>query len=74
MNFEFAMPEGAGLVEIGVFDVSGRRLAVLFRGSAARGCHRIGVDGGVLGRFSPGVYVIRAEAATFRRTLRVVVL
>ena len=49
----------AGAVRVGVFDVLGRRVAVLWDGPLAAGAHALRLDGAAL---PAGLYVVRAEA------------
>ena len=54
----YALPE-AGAVRGDVFDVQGRRVAVLADGSRSAGCHEATLDVGAL---TPVVYVVRVIA------------
>ncbi len=66
----FALPR-ASRARVEVFDLSGRRVAVLHDGELAAGAHHVTWNGGSTGRAAPGVYVVRLEAAdaSVRRTL-----
>ena len=56
----FALPEAAQ-VRISVYDVRGRRVAVLASGVYAAGRHRVLFDGS---GWSSGVYLVRSEMVT----------
>lgn len=58
-------------VRVVVYDVLGRRVAVLHEGRLAAGAHRFGLDARAL---PAGIYVVRAESNTFTAARRVTVL
>ena len=66
----FGMPE-SGAVRLSVYDVLGRRVAVLVDGPLAAGRHEVTFGGGNL---SSGLYVYRLEAGSFeaQRTMLLV--
>ena len=66
----FDVPEAAE-VTVAVYDLLGRRVAVLAQGQTAAGRHEARIDSGAL---APGVYVIRMAAGTFTATRRVTVV
>jgi alpha-amylase len=63
----FTLP-AAGRVRLAIYDVAGRRVAVLVDGSLAAGGHEAGWEGGDVG---PGLYFARLEAAGSTVTRRV---
>ena len=68
---------GAGPVEVAVFDVAGRRVRALWRGTpAAGGAQALSWDGRDDGgrRAAPGVYYVRAAAGSGRPALQRLVL
>jgi hypothetical protein len=68
--FDLAVP---ARVQVTVFDVQGRRVAVLQDGDLAAGAHRLRWDGTARGRRAPaGVYLVRLLAGTRRETVRAV--
>ena len=71
----FTLP-AAGNAELSVFDLAGRRVATLFRGSAGAGGHSARWDGrDARGAMAPvGAYVLRLEAAGVSRAVKLVVL
>jgi hypothetical protein len=66
----FDVPE-ASTVSVTVYDLLGRRVAVLAQGQVAAGHHTARLDAGT---FAPGVYVVRMEAGTFSATRRLTVV
>ena len=66
-TLEFALPEDAQ-VEVGVFDVAGRRLATLERGSLAAGVYQRSWD---MSGVAKGLYFVRMQvgAITLSRTI-----
>ena len=66
----FDVPE-ASPVYVAVYDLLGRRVAVLAQGEVAAGRHTAPLDAG---RFAPGVYVVRMQAGAFTATERVTVV
>ncbi len=64
------LPEAAE-VSVAVFDVLGRRVAVLHDGRLGAGEHTFDLNGAV---FPPGVYVVRAEVGGQRFTERLTVM
>ncbi len=70
----FSLPR-AGTVEVGVYDLEGRRVRLLGRGPLAAGAHELSWDGGsdAGARARPGVYFVRvrtADATLVRRVVR----
>jgi hypothetical protein len=66
----FVLPR-AGHARVSVFDLSGRRVAVLHDGELSAGAHRVRWEGVSAGRsVAPGAYVVRLEAngASVQRT------
>lgn len=65
-TIEFGVPSGIGPVEMGVFDVQGRRLARLTPSPIGPGFHSLIWDGSGAGgrRLPPGVYLLRLQAGT----------
>jgi photosystem II stability/assembly factor-like uncharacterized protein len=57
------LPE-AGTVTVAVYDVLGRRVALLYEGTLEAGAHGFGLDGGAL---PVGAYVVRARVADLVR-------
>ena len=66
----FSLPE-AGPVEVGLYDLLGRRVATLAQGEHAAGAHEVLVGRAAL---SAGVYVVRMEAGGFVAVQRLTVL
>lgn len=62
--------------EVAMFDVTGRRLEVLFAGRAQAGTHEVAlIGGGVLNSLRrPGLYFVRASFGSWTRTARVAIL
>ena len=65
-TIEVGVPSGIGPVEMGVFDVQGRRLARLTPSPIGPGFHSLSWDGSAAGgrRLPPGVYLLRLQAGT----------
>jgi hypothetical protein len=76
MRFAYSIPSGAAVVDIGLFDLAGRRVRSLARGTQVAGQYEVRWDG--LGddgkRVKHGVYFLRAEVGSARRVSRVVYL
>lgn len=72
VSFTLGLPE-AGPVEVAVFDVLGRRVAVVVEGVLEAGEHTVSVD---VSGWSSGVYVVRAAGGTsgFAESRRVTVV
>ena len=66
----FALPE-AGQVDVTLYDLLGRRVAVLAQGELGAGWHDVSIDAASL---SAGVYVLRMQADGFAETQRVTVV
>ncbi|HEX9952832.1 MAG TPA: T9SS type A sorting domain-containing protein [Rubricoccaceae bacterium] len=66
----FDVPETSA-VSVAVYDLLGRRVAVLAQGQVAAGRHASRLEAGAL---APGVYVVRMQAGTFSATRRVTVV
>jgi flagellar hook capping protein FlgD len=71
----FELPDAAD-VDVRVFDASGRRVRTLWTGHVAAGMRSVTWDGAddAGRRLSPGVYVIRLDAAGVHRERRVVLM
>jgi hypothetical protein len=76
MRFAYAIPAGKSSVDIGVFDVAGRRVRLLARGPQVAGQYEVRWDGfGDDGkRVKQGVYFLRASIGTSSRVSRIVYL
>jgi hypothetical protein len=77
-SIRFALPV-AGPVSLEVFDLAGRRVAVLARGQHDAGLHAVsfrprGGDGAVRGGLPSGVYFVRFTAGSFTRTQKLLYL
>jgi hypothetical protein len=76
MRFAYGIPSGSAGVDIGIFDLAGRRVRSLARGSQVAGQYEVRWDG--LGddglRVKHGVYFLRASVGTANRVSRVVYL
>jgi hypothetical protein len=76
MRFAYAIPAGRSPVDIGVFDVAGRRVRLLARGPQVAGQYEVRWDG--LGddgkRVKQGVYFLRASIGASSRVSRIVYL
>lgn len=72
-RLDYDLPKSASTL-LAIYDVSGRRVRGLVRGSLPAGRHQAfwdgRDDGGLLA--APGVYLVRFETSTFRATRRVV--
>ena len=66
----FRLPE-AGAARVALYDVRGRRVAVLAEGVQAAGRHAVRLDAS---RLAAGAYVVRLEAAGHTATRRVTVV
>ncbi|HEX8384976.1 MAG TPA: T9SS type A sorting domain-containing protein, partial [Rubricoccaceae bacterium] len=66
----FDVPETSA-VSVAVYDLLGRRVAVLAEGEMAAGRHTSRLEAGTL---APGVYVVRMQAGTFSAARRVTVV
>ncbi len=75
MRLRLALPRG-GMVKLEVFDVTGRREAVVVHGPLAPGVHHLEWSGrDARGRrVSPGLYLLRATTPSGQRVLRGVAL
>ena len=71
----FDLPSAAP-VELGIYDLGGRRVQVLASGSADAGRHRMRWDGTDQSgaRVAAGIYFARFHTTGFDRTVRLVVL
>lgn len=76
MRFAYAIPAGRSPVDIGVFDVVGRRVRLLARGPQAAGQYEVRWDGrGDDGkRLKQGVYFLRASIGASSRVSRIIYL
>lgn len=76
MRYAYSIPWGSAVVDIGVFDIAGRHVRVLARGSQSAGQYEVRWDG--LGddgmRVKHGVYFLRASVGGASRVARVVYL
>jgi hypothetical protein len=66
----FRLPE-AGAVRVALYDVRGRRVAVLTEGTRTAGRHTVRLDAG---RLAAGTYVVRLETAEHTATRRATVV
>ena len=75
-HFAYEVSTGTQAVDIGVFDLSGRRVRSLARGTQAAGRYEVAWDGrGDDGAFSRhGVYFLRANIGSDHRVARLVYL
>ena len=74
-TLSLALPRGEPGLRVEVLDLSGRLVARLHDGPAAAGAHEWrwnGDSGG--GRAAPGLYLVRAQAGSWQRSVRLVVL
>jgi hypothetical protein len=69
-EFAISLPMG-GLVDIGVYDITGRRAAVLQHGDLAPGSHEIRFDGSAL---STGIYFVELRMGSQRLLQKAVLL
>jgi hypothetical protein len=76
MRFAYAIPNGIERVDIGVFDVSGRKVRGLVQEPQPVGVYEVAWDGRADGgaRVHNGVYFLRASIGTTSRVARVVYL
>ena len=76
MRFAYAIPNGIEAVDIGVFDVTGRRVRSLVEERQQVGVYEVQWDGRADGgaRVKNGVYFLRASIGTQSRVARVVYL
>jgi hypothetical protein len=76
MRFAYAIPEARERVDIGVFDVSGRKVRGLVQEEQQVGVYEVAWDGRADGgaRVNNGVYFLRANIGTRSRVARVVYL
>jgi hypothetical protein len=76
MRYAYAIPGGSAAVDIGVFDLAGRRVRELARGQQSAGQYEVRWDG--LGddgkRVKHGIFFLRASIAGTTRVSRVVYL
>jgi hypothetical protein len=71
VGIDFQLP-AASLVDLGVFDVAGRRVHTLHAGPMTAGPHRLSWDGLGSGKSSRGVYFIRLKVGNEERVEKVV--
>ncbi|MCC6651819.1 MAG: hypothetical protein IT348_11775 [Candidatus Eisenbacteria bacterium] len=74
-TLSLALPQGEPGLRVEVLDLSGRLVARLHDGPAAAGAHEWrwnGDSGG--GRAAPGLYLVRAQAGSWQRSTRLVVV
>jgi hypothetical protein len=76
MRFAYAIPDGRERVDIGVFDVSGRKVRGLVQQEQQVGVYEVAWDGRADGgaRVKNGVYFLRASIGNHSRVARVVYL
>ena len=76
MRFAYAIPAGKSPVDIGVFDVAGRRVRLLARGPQSAGQYEVRWDGvGDDGkRVKQGVYFLRASIGASSKVSRIIYL
>jgi flagellar hook assembly protein FlgD len=74
-RFELTTSASAN-VDLGIFDLSGRRVATIHRGALEAGPHSFRWDGTASGggRVPSGVYFYRAQTASTSATRKLVVL
>jgi hypothetical protein len=74
MRFAYAVPSGSAPVDIGVFDIAGRRLRLLAHGDQAAGQYEVRWDGLADDgqRVKQGVYFLRASVGANHHVSRVV--
>jgi flagellar hook assembly protein FlgD len=75
-SIRYDVPAGGGRVHLAIYDVSGRRVAVLVDRHEQAGKHEVlwkGLDSAGR-RAASGVYFCRLEAPGYRRTVKLVVL
>jgi len=76
-GFAYAVPAGSGLpVDIGVYDLAGRRVRTLVSGVVGSGRHEASWDGRneVGARVNNGIYFIHSSVGRLRKTVSVVYL
>jgi hypothetical protein len=75
-SIDYDVPEGAGPVNIAVFDVAGRMVTTLYSGHHEPGVHRITWNGrDSRGRsVASGIYFVRLEAMDFQASRKMVLL
>ena len=71
VGIDFELP-AAVLVDLGVYDVAGRRVRTLHVGPMTAGPHRLSWDGLTTGKSGSGIYFIRLQAAGEERVEKVV--
>ncbi|HEX7344803.1 MAG TPA: T9SS type A sorting domain-containing protein, partial [bacterium] len=69
-TFSFDLPE-AGLVNLAIYDISGRLLATLVSGYRDAGSHSVDFDGTNL---VSGIYIYRLNASSFDATGKIVLM
>jgi photosystem II stability/assembly factor-like uncharacterized protein len=69
-SIRFALPEAAE-VDLQVFDLSGRRVAVLARGAMPPGVHAVSFRPDTQAALSSGVYFVRLVAGPYERTQKI---
>ncbi len=69
-NISFELPEAAD-VQLAIYDLTGRKVAVLENGSRAAGLHTIAFDAANL---SSGVYLYRLQTGTFVQTRKMLLV
>jgi hypothetical protein len=74
LDIELVVPAAGARVTVALFDVTGRRVAILFRGPLEGGTHVVNASPAELRRLSGGIYWVRAEAGPTVLTARVVML
>jgi FlgD Ig-like domain/Right handed beta helix region len=71
VGIDFELP-AAVLVDLGVYDVAGRRVRTLHAGPMTAGPHRLAWDGLTSGKSGSGIYFIRLKAGGEERVEKVV--
>lgn len=69
-NIQFSLPK-TSLVELNVFDLTGRHVATLFSGRKASGNHTVAFNASQL---SSGIYIYRIKAGEFVQTKRMLLI
>ncbi len=71
VGIDFELPL-AGQVDLGIYDVAGRRVRTLHAGPMAAGPHRLAWDGLAAGKSGSGIYFIRLKSGNEERVEKVV--
>jgi len=73
-SFAYKVPDGGGMVDIGVYNVAGRLVKTLAQGSQAPGVFSVTWDGSDAAgmKMAPGVYFLRSRVAGETNVTRVI--